>query len=245
MKTSNVLIIVMLSFTICSSASAQNFFDQLKRGVEREINNAVRNNQPQPATRRPPQQQPQAQSFGGVPSESKKNLTGPGWGGGGDFAIQPQPQPTPRYVNPTPRYVQPQPTPRVVTPYVQQQQPYVQTQPYVSQPYVQRQPHYVNSTPAYSQSSSFVVPGPPVSVANKVRIHCTDSSQGTCQYTLVSSFGNYPFSISAGQEQRFDVTTNWKIRLKTGGKMKTFNLKGGKLYRLKNDGSGWQLYISD
>ena len=241
MKFKTVILSMAVVVGASTSLSAQNFFDQLKNNVQNEINNAINGGQRRP--QQPPQPRP---SFQSVPSESgKKNIGNPGWGGGGDFVIQPQPVPRP---NPGTRPYQP---PQYVQPYPQPQpqygQPYPSNQHVYVQPQQQSQPWVSNSgsSVVYGQSTSYSVPGPPVSVANTVRIHCTESSQGSCPYTLISSYGEYPFSISAGQEQRFDLNTTWKIRLKAAGKMKTFNLKGGKLYRLKRDNSGWQLYVSD
>ncbi len=93
-----------------------------------------------------------------------------------------------------------------------------------------------------STNSGSAVPTAPVSTSQYVTIRCPQSANGSIYYPLESDRGNFGFTMRGGQEQRFRVSSNWKISYNDGSSQKRYRLTGGKTYTLKNEGSRWQLY---
>lgn len=216
------------------------FIEQQLRGIQQGRN-------PNPF---PPQQGGEmrpVQGFGSsaIPSEGGKGS------GGGDLGFQPDSgflfeRNQPGLVQPRPRYVQPQPQPQPQI--VDGRLLYTDgmKQPYVDSGFL------VNPQPSFSTqpvvtrsvSTAGVLPNSPVMSNQYVVIRCPDKILGSIHYTLKSPQGNYGFTMSGGQEQRFKVDTSWTMSYNDGSTQRRYALRGGMTYSLKRrSDNGWQLYM--
>ena len=94
-------------------------------------------------------------------------------------------------------------------------------------------------------------PDPPIApkVSSKlpIQIRCPEWCEGECHYDLINASEKvYHYSIRGGSTQTFSEGRGWRIRYSEGSGLssKTFNLRGGKTYELRRDGTGpWQFYM--
>ncbi len=199
------------------NAAAQNVFQDFGRQIERSVEQSV-DRFIQPGRQSPPnKQQPPTAMPNSVPAESgSRNLPNEsGFRNRPGYVIQPG-----------------------------YSQPSVPTRTY---PNVQNPPVYVEKTyPSSSSSQESRIPGPPINSENNpyISLRCSKSSIGSVRYTLVSSLGQYAFTISGGQEQRFRATTDWIIRYNEAGVSRSYRVRAGLNYRFKQDEQDtWRLYV--
>ncbi len=205
----------------CGQGIFQEFGRQIERSVEKSVDRFIQPNQ-QPAKGK---QNPSKAAPSSIPSESgsfnlpnesaNNNLPGGRFGNGNAYIIQPE-------------YSQP-------------------VRPARTYPGTQNPPVYVERTYRSSGSNQATgIPGPPIDAENNpyISIRCSKSSIGSCRYTLRSSLGEYAFTISGGQEQRFRETTDWVIRYDEAGISRSYRVRAGLNYRFKQDEQDtWRLYV--
>ncbi len=224
-----------------SNAFGQGFLEQLGREIiQREL---------------PPQRgnPPQRGGDGGehrrqsMPSESGRDsgggrFTNPGFG---DFDLPGRGQPVqPGYVDPG-QLVQPGqqqvfPGGQQIYPGGQMVQPGRPYDPSLNQTiYVEgRQPH--RTTYAIGD-----LPSSPVMTQQYIVIRCPESTVGSIYYSLDSDRGQFGFTLSPGQEQRFRAGTDWTIGYNDGSQEKRYKLNGGKTYTMKRvSDNRWQIYAT-
>ena len=240
-----------------SNALAQDFLKQFGQELRSQIQQELqpqRQNQPVQGGGRP-----QIQSSG-VPSESGRdsgggNFTNPG----NDFALPGRGvQPVqPGFPGGRQEIVQPgQPVYRDRQP-VQPGGQWVQPGGQIVQPGGRiiypssNQPIYVDGQPSGTTITNSVpytgsdLPGSPVMTKEYVMIRCPASTVGSISYLLSSSKGNFRFTMSGGQEQRFKTGTKWTIEYNDGNAKKRYKLFGGKTYTMKREADNrWQVYVT-
>ena len=252
---------LVFCFSVNSSVQAQR--DSF-RGLRNELRNQGRQVLQQQLNRF--QDRPfQGGSIQSIPSESGRGSGGsefaggdhgfilPG-NGGGQF-VQPGRQivrPGGQFVQPGNQFVQPgnhfvQPGGQIVQPGRQIVQPggqYVQPGGQYVQPYPGgniQQSQLVQGTPYSSQD----LPGGPVTSSNYIMLRVPATASGSITYTLSSDRGNFGFTMSAGQEQRFKVGSDWIISYHNGTEQKRYKLEGGRTYNLvRNADSQWLIWAA-
>ena len=215
-----------------SHAEAQNLLKQLGRQLEqqgrqvlRQQGVPIRGGQQggRPITPNPGQNGVRSHS---MPSEGGNRSGGnrDRFGGGGDFLLPGNGGGGGRRNNQFP-----------INQYPANQHP--QTQPYPGTIYPNQ------SSSRIITSSGSDMPTTPVDTDQYVVIRCPKSATGSISYTLSSDRGNFGFTMNAGKEQRFRVSTRWIISYNDGTQQRRYKLEGGKTYTLKTTPENrWQLY---
>lgn len=113
---------------------------------------------------------------------------------------------------------------------------------------------YNANRPGYtvpSRTGSSRYPDPPVAPARKhsglpIRISCSSTAVGTCQYELKTASGSkFPYTISAGKSQTLSDTTSWVFRYRptSTSQWQEYRLRGGRNYVIQKVSNQWQLYM--
>ncbi|MFK7818309.1 MAG: hypothetical protein AB8G99_06305 [Planctomycetaceae bacterium] len=238
MPIRSTLAVITLVLLTHSSASAQgNFLRGLENQGRQYVQDRLRASTPQYYKPTPQSGQgtdrPRSMSPSSVPSEGGRGSGGrdrifnpggdgfllPGNGGGNTQPVNP------RFRNPQ--------MPGGQYYYPGDQQIYPGTQPFPSR-------SFPGGSTTYPSS---MAPPSPVRTSQYVVIRVPQSVSGSLYYTLSSGTRNYGFTISGGQEQRFQVSNEWSISYNDGTQQRRYRLLGGKTYTLKKiEGNRWQLY---
>jgi hypothetical protein len=153
------------------------------------------------------------------------------------FIVQPQPRPI---VRPQPTFTNPNNFDgRTI---------YIEGQPQPSRPFFTQpsQSFLSQSTNSRSVTSSNDMPSAPVMSNQFVLIRCPAETMESIRYTLSSDQGNFSFTLSGGQEQRFRVNRPWSISYASGSQQMRHALQGGTTYSIRRTPEGkWQLFSTN